>query len=155
MFASSDLGRGSREEAYQAMTLKTWPAILEGRDAGVTGTPVEHRHPLLDLRLIEFGLSLPAIPWCVDKYLLREASKGVLPEAVRLRPKRPLGGDPMPFVIRNYWEKMRQPLAPHPALARYIDVQRLPHIIDETKTEGYWLALRVFVLNFWLLKHQR
>lgn len=150
MFAGPDLGRGAREGAYQTMSLPTWLPILEGRDAGVTGVPVDHRHPLLDLRMVEFGLSLPAIPWCVDKHILRESARNLLPKSIRTRPKSPLGGDPIPFAIRAYLEGRKKPPKLHPEMGRYIDPGRLPRIIDDAGTEGYWFALRVLILNFWL-----
>lgn len=150
MAATLDQGRGSRERAYQTMALPIWLPILEGRDAGVTGVPVDHRHPLLDLRIVEFSLSLPAIPWCVDKHILRASARNLLPKSIRSRPKRPLGGDPIPFAIRDYMEGLREPFALHPTLEKYVDLSRLPHLIDETSSPVYWLALRVLMLNHWL-----
>lgn len=150
MFAAPDLGRGTREGAYQAMGLQTWLPILEARDAGVSGVPVDHRHPLLDLRMIEFGLSLPAIPWCVDKHIMRAAARDVLPKSIRKRPKSALGGDPMPFAIRDYLAQLRQPLALHPALGKYVDLNRLPQLIAEAGSDVYSLALRVFIFNYWI-----
>jgi hypothetical protein len=35
-------------------------------------------------------------------------------------------------------------------MARYIDVAGISRIIDDAGTEGYWFALRVLILNFWL-----
>lgn len=150
VFAPKDLGRGARDEAYQAMTLQTWLPSLEGRDIGVTGVPVDHRHPFLDLRMVEFGLSLPAIPWCVDKHIVREAARNLLPTSIRKRPKSPLGGDPMRFAIRKFLAGRTERLKLHPDLFRYIDDRSLPTIIDDVGTEGYWFALRVFILNLWL-----
>ena len=63
-------------------------------DPGTTQLPLEYRHPLLDLRLVEFALSLPPWPWCIKKHILREAMRGLLPEPVRRRPKAPLAGYP-------------------------------------------------------------
>jgi asparagine synthase (glutamine-hydrolysing) len=150
LLAGHDREAGARDGAYRAMTLPTWFPILDGRDAGMTGVPVEHRHPLLDLRMVEFCLSLPAIPWCIDKHIVREAAKGLLPEPVRTRPKSPLGGDPMPLAIRAWLSAPGNSLSPHPALTQFIDIKALPRLIDGLGTAGYWLPLRVFLLNFWL-----
>ena len=150
VFAGHAEGSGSRDAAYRAMILPTWFPILEGRDAGVTGVPVEHRHPLLDLRMVEFGLSLPAIPWCIDKHILREAAKGLIPEPARTRPKSALGGDPMPRAIHLWLAASKNLPLPHPTLARYIDVKSLPRVIDDLGTTGYWFSLRALILNFWL-----
>jgi asparagine synthase (glutamine-hydrolysing) len=143
-------GEGPRDGAYAAMTEPYWLAILECLDAGFTGVPVDHRHPLLDLRIVEFCLSLPAIPWCIDKHLFREAVRDQLPEPIRLRPKSPLGGDPLPPLIRRYRERQGDALDLHPSMGRYLDISQKAAIIDELGTDGYWFSLRALTLNFWL-----
>jgi asparagine synthase (glutamine-hydrolysing) len=144
---------GPRAGAHNAMSSEMWPAVLEGYDSGFTGVPADHRHPLLDLRLVRFCLSLPAIPWCVDKHMFREAGRDVLPEPVRLRPKAPLGGNPVRSALRTYLAKAEW-LPLHPELANYVDVGLMEQVIDELGTEGYWFALRVFTLNYWLLSRK-
>ncbi|OLE97050.1 MAG: hypothetical protein AUG75_12860, partial [Cyanobacteria bacterium 13_1_20CM_4_61_6] len=90
-----------RPVAYKAMADPMWPALFEAYDCGVTGVPVEVRHPFFDLRLVDFLLGLPALPWCSDKELLREAGRGILPDAVRLRRKSPLLEDPLIALLRR------------------------------------------------------
>ncbi len=68
-----------------------WSNQLAWGDPGYTGLPLEVRHPFFDVRLLIFALSVPPIPWMVNKALLRAAMRGLLPEPVRLRPKTPLG----------------------------------------------------------------
>ena len=53
---------------------------------------VESRHPFLDHRVIEFGAKLPLklrIHGLVEKYALREAARGMVPESVIKRAKQP------------------------------------------------------------------
>jgi asparagine synthase (glutamine-hydrolysing) len=57
----------------------TWPILFEAWDSGVTGIPLEVCHPFFDLRLVDFLLALPALPWCSDKELRREAARCILP----------------------------------------------------------------------------
>lgn len=56
------------------------------------GNSVELRLPFLDHRLIEFAARLPA-KWKIrglnEKYILKEAFRGVVPENIRKRPKQP------------------------------------------------------------------
>ncbi|HEX8907530.1 MAG TPA: asparagine synthase-related protein, partial [Longimicrobiaceae bacterium] len=99
------------------------PALLEGFHGGAMRLPVEFRHPLLDLRLLRFSLRIPANPWTWDKHVAREAARGLLPEAIRTRPKEPLARD-------VYTDLLRQPGMIPPSLtvaadglAAYIDVQ--------------------------------
>jgi asparagine synthase (glutamine-hydrolysing) len=49
---------------------------------------LEYRYPLLDLDLVEFYTSLPTKMKCragITRYLIREATKDVLPESIRMR----------------------------------------------------------------------
>lgn len=71
-------------------------------DPAFTGALVEMRHPLLDLRVIEFLLAIPAAPACFDKRLFRTALEGRLPRAVVRRPKTPLREFPITGYIRRY-----------------------------------------------------
>jgi hypothetical protein len=59
-------------------------------DAEALGAPLEFRHPLMDLRLVEFCLTLPLQPWVMKKHILRECMKGLLPVEVLKRPKTPV-----------------------------------------------------------------
>src|SRR6202008_2887737 len=96
-----------------------WATLFEGYDAGVTGVPVEVRHPFFDLRLVAFLLALPALPWCSDKELLREAARGVLPDEVRLRRKSPLLADPLIALLQQPESAWVDSFESVPELGRY------------------------------------
>jgi asparagine synthase (glutamine-hydrolysing) len=81
--------------AYASLHSAYWAGVLEDEDAAWIGVPLEARAPLLDLRLLQFLLRLPPVPWCVNKELARQAMKGRLPVAVLQRPKSPLATDPL------------------------------------------------------------
>jgi len=56
------------------------------------GNSIELRVPFLDHRVIEFAARLPAhwkIKGLNEKYILKEAFKGIVPETIRNRPKQP------------------------------------------------------------------
>lgn len=56
------------------------------------GNSIELRVPFLDHRVIEFASKLPAhwkIKGLNEKYILKEAFKGIVPENIRNRPKQP------------------------------------------------------------------
>ena len=64
------------------------PVVLRVEDRNMMIHSVENRCPFLDYRLTEFCFALNEnlkIRNGVGKYLLREATKGVLPEGVRTR----------------------------------------------------------------------
>lgn len=119
-----------------------WQSFLGGFDE----TPgFEWRHPYLDLRVLEFMLSVPPIPWARRKLLLREAMRGRLPTEILTRRKTPLAQSPL-----------RQAIAIHglPALSgsdplrRYVDENRLPvGLPAEGELDS---VLRVHALDHWL-----
>lgn len=148
--AQTSFGVGSRESARDIMAHPNWRPLLEGFDAGATGVPLEYRHPLLDLRVVGCALSLPAIPWCVDKQILRASGQKVLPEAILKRPKTALQGDPVPIAIRHYVARSLEPYALHPNLKQYVDATQTSDLIDDVRSLHYSAALRVLILNQWL-----
>ncbi|MFQ5460321.1 MAG: asparagine synthase-related protein, partial [Anaerolineae bacterium] len=64
-----------------------WQAVAEYEDPAAVGIPMVARHPLLEPRLLALARDLPPVPWCVDKFLARRAMTGLLPDALRTRPK--------------------------------------------------------------------
>ena len=111
----------TRAKAYGHLANQVgWAALFESMDAGVTGVPLDVCHPLLDLRLIHFFLSIPPFPWCLEKEMLRAGAAGLLPEAVRLRPKRPFPADPSVLAFQQL---------DHARLARYTLPQELDPFI--------------------------
>ena len=62
--------------------------------------PVVSRYPFLDIRLVQFLVSIPNF-MLSGKKVLRDAMSGVLPDSVRLRPKVALVGDPARTLVTN------------------------------------------------------
>jgi asparagine synthase (glutamine-hydrolysing) len=151
---ASTSGGGARGGAYNMLRHTDWRALFEGFDAGATGVPLDIRHPLLDLRVIAFILSLPAIPWCVDKHIFRAAGKKFLPEAIVTRRKTPLQGDPIPFAIGRHIERCVELFAMDPIMHKYVDPTRTGDLTEEVKSPRYSRALRVVIMNHWLSNRQ-
>ena len=94
---------------------------------------VEHRHPLLDRRLLEFALGLP--PECYrrgvwSRWLMRHALRSVLPEQVLWnRDKRdPVRGRALEQATLTAFEELRGQLRARtrpPRRAQYLDMSRL------------------------------
>jgi hypothetical protein len=91
--AVPDPGRTVRGGGHDFLSTPVWRSVLDPADPGMSEVLLEQRHPLIDLRLVSFALSLPLIPWCVEKELFRVAMRGDLPDAVLRRPKTPFAGD--------------------------------------------------------------
>jgi asparagine synthase (glutamine-hydrolysing) len=84
----SVFGREERRDHYETLVSPLQSYALEILDHTAAAAGVEVRFPLLDKRLIEFCLSLPAGERMGDGYtrqILRRSLSGVLPEAIRTR----------------------------------------------------------------------
>ena len=132
------------------MSHPVWEHLLTGHDPNGSGACLEARHPFFDLRVVRYVLSLPALPWCSDKELLRRAMRGLLPNEIRLARKRPLSGD---FLLAHYRSGSRRwldELEPEGELKRFVDV---PRAMERAKSPAPWelaVNLRPFNLNYWL-----
>ncbi len=139
-----------RAVAYEAMVDPMWPALFEGFDPGVTRVPLEVVHPFFDLKLLDFLLALPALPWCSDKQLLREAGRGILPDVVRLRRKSPLLADPLTVLLQQPESAWVDSFEGVSELSRYVERSFIPKVYRERDSWAAWIHLRPLSLNFWL-----
>ncbi len=142
-----------RPEAYEALAGPFWDNLFEAYDPGATGILVEVRHPFFDLRLMNFLLALPALPWCSDKELLREAARGILPESVRLRRKSPLPAEPLIALLQRPESAWVDRFEPAPMLDRYVVRKHIPPVFREKELSTAWMHLRPLSLNYWLLQY--
>jgi len=141
----------SREPSARSFANPVWSLVFDGHDPGLTGHAIEVRHPLADLRLIRFAFGLPAVPWCVDKYLLRRCLRD-LPAEIRTRPKTPQAADPAPELLR------RRGLGPSPLrwqsprLSAFVDVPAVEAMLGSPLIPGgeLWPLLRAVGLGAWL-----
>ena len=139
-----------RPTAYEAMVDPMWPILFEGYDPGVTLVPLQVCHPFFDLRLVEFLLALPALPWCSDKELLREAARGILPDAVRLRRKSPLLADPLIALLQRPESAWVDLFEGAPELCQYVERGAIPRVFGEMDVWSAWIHLRPISLDCWL-----
>jgi asparagine synthase (glutamine-hydrolysing) len=142
-----------RPEAYEVTFSPLWPDLFNALDAGVTRVPVEVRHPFFDLRLVNYLLALPRLPWCCDKHLLREAARGVLPDAVRLRRKAPLPAEPLLKLLEGPESGWVNKFRPVPELERFVVSSRIPKVSVNKGPWTAWVHLRPLALNYWLRGH--
>ena len=111
---------------------------------------METRAPFLDVRLIRFLLRVPPLPWCMQKELLREATRGILPEEIRLRPKVPLQEDPLPLLMERGVRSV-QPLGkPGAKSSEYVNWLKVP--ATSAADAGYVFVekMRPAALESWL-----
>lgn len=140
-----------RPAAYRAFdSLIGMSSFLDFCDAGVNHRPLEFRHPLMDLRLLDYCLSLPPFPWCVKKEILRAAVRGRLPEEVRLRPKTPLQEHPTVLLLAQPEGQWIDRFVAFPALNRYVVRESIPLVCGIDDPDATWRNTRPLSLNFWL-----
>lgn len=88
-FAEAADGRGHpRAEFIHTIRSPIWQYVLGGHHAHATGLPLEFRHPLFDLGLVNFMASVTAPRWHHGKALARRALRQQLPEELLARPKQ-------------------------------------------------------------------
>jgi len=138
----------SRPATINALNSKSWAPLFEGYDPGATRLPLEVRHPFIDVRLVDYLLSIPAIPWCTRKYILRRAMKDRLPAAILRRPKTPLTSDPVLQLMRRAGVRWRDHFEVTPQLSRFVNLSS--RSTAEETPNALWANLRVFALNHWL-----
>jgi asparagine synthase (glutamine-hydrolysing) len=148
------MGGEMRPSALRALNSKIWASLFEGHDAGATKLPLEFRHPFIDLRLVEYLLALPAVPWCVNKHILRLAMKNLLPAAVLNRPKTPLAGDPALQLVKHDSVRWLESFEVDSQLKCFVNLNARKSLGEEQTSDGLWASLRVFALNYWLSNSQ-
>lgn len=143
----------SRPDAHRDLVSPMWVHEFQSYDPGITGVPCELRHPYLDLRVVEYLLAIPPVPWCVEKELLRVAMRGRLPEPVWSRRKAPLAGYPI------YEQLLRDPpngfdmVAATSELDRFVDVHKFVRLASQPaklRPSEYELITRPLGLACWL-----
>ena len=136
--------------AHAALSNECLSSGLEIDDAAWTGVAVEARAPLLDVRLLRFLLRVPPVPWCMEKKLLREAMRGMLPEEIRLRPKTPLPIEPLEALMeRRLWSPLALP-QPTERLREFVDGEKLRATLQTARGSVLWAGLRPTSLGSWL-----
>ncbi len=140
----------ARPDAVRMLTTKVWAPLFEGYDPGATKLSLEFRHPYIDLRLVEYLLSIPAVPWCVNKHILRRAMSTRLPDQVLDRPKTPLGGDPALQLSQRASVRWLDDFEVSEQLKCFVNLDRRHSIAEEKTPDGVWSNLRVVALNYWL-----
>jgi asparagine synthase (glutamine-hydrolysing) len=145
------------EQLHHDTTAFNLPALLRYEDRNSMAFSVEARVPFLDYRLAEYIGLLPAV-WHIrdgwTKWVLRQATRGVLPEEIRLR------RDKIGFVttelqwLREGREVIRKLFADGEVRsARYLDVSRTPEALDralEGREVGTSEAWRWVNLEWWM-----
>jgi asparagine synthase (glutamine-hydrolysing) len=122
--------------------------MCEQFDPGWHKTPLEFRHPYLDVRVLRYMLTLPAVPWCRNKLVMRKAAEPLLPAKCVSRPKAPVRGQPW---LRAFTGRPEPAFLSREQMRDYVD----PDVVKvggQGDVWGFALAQNVFAVDYWLAK---
>ena len=148
--AESPATHPTRPKAVELLAGSNWWCLFENADPGVSTVPVEIRHPLMDIRLVKYLLAIPPVPWCIDKHILRESVRGLLPEEIRQRPKTAAAGNLSLERAREVapdWLNSQDALG---ELSNFVAIDKIPHMSADLGSANWWLNIRLHSLNRWL-----
>lgn len=140
-----DMSHPWHPEAIASFTSPIWQSHFDNSDFEESLAPAVWRHPFLDLRILEFMLSVPPLPWGWKKQLIREAMGDLLPAAVLSRAKTPLPLLPHVAMIRRHG---LPELSGSNLLESYVDERNLP--TNQSPEVDWDQAQRVHALDHWL-----
>ena len=122
-----------------------WQGILADCDVEETLAPFVWRHPYLDLRVLQFLLSVPPVPWARRKLLMREAMTGRLPAQILARDKKTFPLEVLPGAS----DELAAPEFAHREdLGRWIDLEALSAPVPFR--EGWRRLSASHALDYWL-----
>jgi asparagine synthase (glutamine-hydrolysing) len=134
-----------RPLGYDGFRASRWQPLFEDCDINGALTHCEIQHPFLDLRLLEYMLALPAMPWCRDKLIIRRSMRTALPRDVLRRKKATI---PVSPDFKRVLASGLPRLVPSPDLLQYVNPSKtssMPKSSLELRA-----ALRPLGLNYWL-----
>lgn len=109
----------------------------------------EARDPFLDIRLIDFILSIPSLPWLYKKHILRRSMTDRLPKSVIKRPKTPLGRITT-NLMRKRENKWVENWKPSEMIEEFIALDKFKSISQVGNNKNFDLELRALYLETWL-----
>ena len=151
--------RGEREHHRRRLTTGLISHCMELADRASAECSLEVRYPFFDRRLIEFCLSLPSDQklrngW--TRWILREATEGVLPPEIQWRwGKGDLGHNFLHTFTAFDGDRLREALIDgRDRLAPYLRPDAGQMALDRLTREATWdaaaPALRMAILSIWL-----
>src|SRR5436309_4218431 len=141
------------------LMVDTLPQLLRMEDRSSMAFSLEARVPLLDHRLVEYGVGLPDYlkvhrGW--SKYAIRRVMKGAMPDEVRLRTaKLGFAAPDRRWLAKELRPRVGELMASGLRCARFVDPVPLRRWYDSPQadganTESYLGLFRVLALEMWM-----
>lgn len=139
--------------------LDTLPQLLRMEDRSSMAFSLEARVPLLDHRLVEYGIGLPdrlKIHQGWSKFAVRQAMRNLMPDEVRLRTtKLGFAAPDRDWIAEDLRPQVRELLHDDQRCRNYVDPQVLRDWYDSpaaatANTESYLGLFRVLSLEMWM-----
>jgi len=131
--------------AYGSFNDVRWQSLLDGCDLSGALSRADIRHPFLDLRVLQYMLALPAMPWCRNKAIIRRAMRTELPRQVLRRGKTSVR-------VSADFQRVKASGLPRlvasPDLLKYVNPDKIP--LAPRNVLELRSALRPLGLNYWL-----
>lgn len=122
---TSPAPRTEKEHHYRLLTKPLIQHALSWVEAVGAGNGVEVRFPFFDVRLVELCLALPPeqkLRRGQSRYVMRQAMRGILPEAIRSRPGKSNLEPGFHHALRTHADaRIRNVLQGSPELRRFLD----------------------------------
>lgn len=161
--SSNDNGAGAwttmQRIQVDDLLLDTLPTLLRLEDRSSMAFSLEARVPLLDHKLVEYGVSLPddlKVHNGWSKYAVRQAMRGVMPESVRLR-KSKLGfaAPDQAWPASELRGQVTELIEDNLRCRKYIDPAGLRRWFNSARastanTESYLGLFRIISLEMWM-----
>ncbi len=132
--------------AVASLTGPIWQSHFADFDFDETLGPVVWRHPYLDIRVLEYMLSVPPIPWAWKKQLVREAMRGRMPDELLKREKTPMPQEDIGPILSSL--RCTSEFMANGRLEKYVDVGQIS--ASSIQEFMVWPSLSVFALDHWL-----
>ncbi len=146
---SIDAAHPVRAEAQRGILHRKWAIHFDAQDPAVTGVPIEFRHPFFDLRVVNYLLSIPPVPWAPRKELLRASLRPSLPESIWRRPKTSLAGSPVAVLCSEEATRARLRSLVSTSARKYFREGTFPVDVSAAG-DDIWTPLRPLALEYWL-----
>lgn len=139
----------TRVIAARRLAQPTWESALWSDAPQLSGAPVQVLLPLMDPRVIAFCFSVPVVPWCQRKRLVRASLQGRVSQRLVDRPKTPLRGY---YEARmRVWRQRGGAVALPAVLEPWVDLPALGRVLGrERSADAVFAGWRAFELARWL-----